>query len=134
MTAGTALAESPPRFTLSLILIAALFIGAGVMHFVKPAMYASIVPPWLPAPMTLVMISGVFEILGGLGILLPGTRVWAGWGLIALLVAVLPANVQMLLNAHAAHASRGWQAALVARLPLQALLIAWVYRSAVRPG
>ena len=62
------------------------------------------------------------------------TRVAAGWGLIALLVAVFPANVQMLLDAHAANASRLWQGMLVARLPLQPALIYWVYKAAVKFG
>ena len=78
------------------------------------------------------MVSGVFEIAGAAGILLPATRVAAGWGLIALLLAVFPANIQMLVNARAAHASALWTASLVARLPLQVLLIVWVYRTTIR--
>jgi len=121
------------RPSLSLWLIAAIFVVAGVLHFIKPAAYVAIVPRWLPAPLMLVYVSGVFQILGGLGVLPTVTRKVAGWGLIALLAAILPANVQMLLDARAAQASLGWQAALMARLPLQALLMAWVYFSAVRP-
>ena len=120
------------RVTLSLVLIAAIFIVGGVLHLVKPAEYVRIMPPWLPAPMALVLISGVFEILGGAGVLVPATRVAAGWGLIALLFAVLPANVQMLLNARAAHASTLWMIGLIARLPLQLALIYWVFRAAIR--
>lgn len=67
-----------------------------------------------------------------LGLLIPATRVAAGWGLLALLVAVFPANVQMLLNASAAGASRFWLAALVARLPLQPLLGSWIFRAVIR--
>jgi uncharacterized membrane protein len=114
-----------------LILIAILFFSAGVLHFVMPKPFESIVPAWLPSPAALVMVSGVCEILGGVGVLVPLARVAAGWGLIALLVAVFPANVNMLMQAHARHASAGWQLALVARLPLQALLIWWVWREAV---
>ena len=128
----TPLASLPWRVTLSLVLIAAIFVLAGLVHFARPAAYVRIMPPWLPAPLALVFISGVLEILGGVGVLLPATRVAAGWGLIALLVAVFPANIQMLLNAQAAHASRLWTGALIARLPLQAGLIYWVYRAAVR--
>ena len=120
------------RVTLSHVLIAVIFTASGILHLVRPAPYVSIVPPWLPEPKALVLISGVCEILGSLGILLASTRVAAGWGLIALLVAVFPANIQMLLDAHAAHRGPVWQAALVARLPLQVLLIYWVYRAAVR--
>jgi uncharacterized membrane protein len=120
------------RPSLSLWLIGIGFIVAGMLHFIKPQPYVHIMPAWLPAPLLLVLISGALEILGGAGILLPATRVLAGWGLIALLVAVFPANVQMLLGAHQAHASRLYQAALVARLPLQGILIWWVWRAAVR--
>ncbi len=120
------------RPSISLWLIGIGFIIAGLLHLIRPQPYVQIMPTWLPAPLLLVLISGVFEILGGAGILLPMTRVLAGWGLIALLVAVFPANVQMLIGAHHAHASRAYQAALVARLPLQGLLIWWVWRAAVR--
>ena len=121
-----------PRVTVSIVLIALLFATSGVLHLVKPQPFVSIMPPWLPAPRALVMISGVFEIAGAIGLLLPATRVAAGWGLIALLLAVFPANIQMLMNARAAHASALWTASLVARLPLQVLLIVWVYRTTIR--
>lgn len=124
--------EPSARPTQSLILIAVVFVAAGALHLLKPAPYIRIVPPWLPAPATLVMVSGICEILGGLGVLVPATRVVAGWGLIALLVAVLPANVQMLVDAHARHASRLWQLSLVLRVPLQAALIWWVWRATSR--
>lgn len=123
---------APARITTSLVLIAIVFVVAGVLHLVKPAPYIRIMPPWLPAPATLVLVSGIFQIMGGLGVLHPATRVAAGWGLVALLVAVFPANLQMLLDAHARGASPAWLAALAARLPLQAALIWWVWRAAVR--
>ena len=129
---AASLDTAQPRVTLPLMLIAAIFIVGGVLHLVKPAYYVRIMPPWLPAPMALVLISGVFEILGGAGVLVPTTRVVAGWGLIALLIAIFPANVQMLLNARAAHASSLWMTGLIARLPLQAALIYWVFRAAIR--
>ncbi|MEP7001626.1 MAG: DoxX family protein [bacterium] len=121
-----------PRVSLSLILIALLFAMSGVLHFVKSEYYVRIMPPWLPAPLALVLISGVCEVLGAAGLLMPATRAFAGWGLIALLVAVFPANVQMLLNARATHASPVWLASLIARLPAQAALIYWVFRAAIR--
>ena len=126
------LGPSSLRLTPSLVLIAAGFIVAGVLHLVKPAPYIRIVPPWLPAPATLVLVSGLCEILGGVGLLHPATRIAAGWGLIALLLAVFPANVQMFADALARGASRGWLLALAARLPLQAVLVWWVWRAAVR--
>jgi len=110
-----------------LVLLAGLMVFAGVMHFVTPEVYVRIVPRWLPAPAALVAISGACEILCGVGLLVPGTRRWAAWGLIALLVAVFPANVNMALN----HLPFGRQKvpawALWARLPLQAVLIAWAW-------
>ena len=116
-------------------ILAAGFAFAGGLHLVKPAMYAQIVPPWLPAPAMLVLVSGVCEIAGGVGLLVPATQRAAGWGLIALLVAVFPANVQMWLDGRADQASAARQVVLAARLPLQPLLMWWVWRSAVgRPA
>lgn len=113
-------------------LLAAFFVVGGSMHFVLPATYAQVMPPWLPAHAALVAISGVAEIAGGIGVLLPALRRAAGWGLIALSIAVLPANVQMLQDGLAA-ARPGWQIALLAlRLPLQAALIWWIWRVAAR--
>lgn len=123
---------TPERITTSLVLIAIVFVVAGVLHLVRPAPYIRIMPPWLPAPATLVLVSGIFQILGGIGVLVPATRMVAGWGLIALLVAVFPANLQMLLDASARGASTIWLVAVAARLPLQAALIWWVWRAAIR--
>jgi uncharacterized membrane protein len=122
----------PTQATTSLVFVALVFVVAGILHLVTPGPYIRIVPRWLPVPATLVLVSGVCEILGGIGVLPPVTRVAAGWGLILLLVAVFPANVQMLLDAHSHHASRVWQGALALRLPLQAALLWWVWRAAVR--
>ncbi len=112
--------------------IALLFVTAGMLHLLRPAFFVGMVPPWLPAPLLLVRMSGVCEILGGAGVLLRATRVAAGWGLLALLVAVFPANVQMLLAARHENASPLWIAGLVLRLPLQAVLLWWVWRSVGR--
>ncbi len=109
-------------------LLAGLFIVAGILHFAKPSVYERIVPPYLPWPRALVYISGAAEVAGGVGLLLPATRRWAGYGLIALLVAVYPANIHMAVEA--VH-HRGWTApytlAMLARLPLQFPLMAWVW-------
>lgn len=113
-------------------LLAAFFIVGGVMHFVLPATYAGVMPPWLPWHAALVAISGVAEIAGGVGVLLPSVRRAAGWGLILLSIAVLPANVQMLLDG-VDIGRPSWQIALlIIRLPLQALLIWWIWRVAAR--
>jgi len=101
-------------------------VGAGVLHFVRPAPFLRIVPPTLPAPGLLVLLSGVAEVAGGLGLLLPATRRAAGWGLLALLVAVFPANVYMVGLASALHIP-AW--VLWARLPLQPLLMWAVWRA-----
>jgi uncharacterized membrane protein len=120
----------------SVWVVSLLFGVAGVMHFVLPRPFEAIVPPWLPSFLpnarTLVYASGVVEILAALGVLLPATRVLAGWTLLALLVAVFPANVYMLMAARAAQAAPWWIAALWMRLPLQPLLMWWVWRVAVR--
>lgn len=122
-------ARTPMRPTLSQGLLALLFATAGVLHLVFPASYLKIMPPWLPWHAALVAISGVCEFAGGIGVLLATTRRLAGIGLIALSLAVLPANVQMLLNAHAAGATIGWQTLLVLRLPMQLLLILWIWEA-----
>jgi len=108
------------------------FIGAGLNHFRSMAFYERIIPPGFPSPHRLVIISGLCEIAGGIGLLIPRLRRPAGIGLIALLVAVFPANLYM-----AAHPEQfsdmdipRWGFRL--RLPLQALFIAWVWYAAVK--
>ncbi len=104
-------------------------VGAGANHFVNPPPYLGMMPAELPESwhLALVYISGVFEMLGGLGLILPVTRRAAAWGLIALLLAVFPANVNMAVN----HLRLGDSAvppwALWGRLPLQIVLIWWAW-------
>jgi uncharacterized membrane protein len=109
-------------------LLTIFMVVAGVMHFIAPETYIAMMPEALPAPRALVYISGVFEILGGLGLILPATRRLAAWGLIALLVAVLPANINMAVNKLPLGDVVVPTWALWVRLPLQLLLIAWAYR------
>lgn len=109
--------------------LALLFLSAGLLHFVQPAPFLRIVPPGLPAPRLLVLLSGAAEVAGGLGLLRPATRRAAGWGLLALLVAVFPANVYMVGLAGELHLP-AW--VLWARLPLQPLLLWAVWQAAVR--
>jgi len=111
-----------------------VFVGAGALHFVAPGTYEKIMPPYLPLHRELVYLSGVAEVLGGFGLLAERTRAAAGVGLILLLVAVLPANVQMLIDARAAGKSSWWLALLWLRLPLQGVLAAWVWRSSRSGG
>nr|WP_241692760.1 DoxX-like family protein [Haloarcula salina] len=79
-------------------LMAVLYIVAGGLHFVVPALYVQIVPPVLPAPLALVYLSGLAEIAVGVGLLVPRTRSLAAWATIALLVAIFPANVYMAVS------------------------------------
>src|SRR4051794_20596028 len=112
--------------------VAAIFILAGVLHFAIPRSYESIVPPFLPARLFLVYLSGACELAGGVGLLVPRTRRLAALGLIALLAAVFPANVQMLANAMAAGRPQ-WQVALLwLRLPLQFVLMWLIWRTTAR--
>jgi len=110
-------------------LAAIFFVVAGIGHFVRPEMYLKIMPPYLPAPALLVFISGVAEVAGGVGLLIPSVRRAAGWGLIALLVAIFPANIYMLQHPEL-FGIAPW--ILWARLPLQAVFIAWIWFVALR--
>jgi uncharacterized membrane protein len=118
--------------TILRILLLLFFVIAGALHFLSPDAYTQIMPTYLPHPLLLVYVSGICEIAGGVGVLIPRFRRLAGYGLIALLVAVFPANVHMAMN-HLPLAGKplpDWL--LWSRLPLQALLIAWVWFSALR--
>ncbi len=107
-----------------------VMIAAGVNHFVMPRTYEAIMPDALPAHRELVLLSGLAELLGGLGTLHPATRRAAGWWLLAVLVAVFPANVHMAL--HPERYPQLPHAALLARLPLQLVMAALVWEAALR--
>jgi len=102
-----------------------------VLHFTSPDFFVDIVPPYLPAPLALVYVSGVFEILGGVGVLIPVTRRWAGYGLLALLVAVYPANIHMAL--HPEQFPDMSPTSLYVRLPFQFVFAALVWFGACSP-
>lgn len=109
-----------------------LYVVAGVLHFVYPAAYAQIVPPILPAPLALVYLSGVAEVVLGIGVLLPRTRRLAAWGLVALLLAVFPANVYMATSGVVLQGGPAWlgdpsETARWARLPFQAVFLLWAW-------
>ena len=106
------------------------FIGAGALHFARPRDYLAIMPDWVPAHRELVYASGVAEIAGGLGTLHPATRRAASWWSIATLIAVFPANVHMALNPDRYKKVPGGRNGLYARLPVQALFIAWAWAAA----
>lgn len=108
--------------------LGAFFISAGVNHFLIPRTYQSIVPPIMRENAErLVVVSGVAEIAGGVGVLLPRTRRLAGLGLIALLAAVFPANLFMAREPERFPRIPRW--ALYARLPLQPLMMRWAWRA-----
>ena len=121
--------KSTLRFVFALF-----FIGAGVNHFVATGFYLRMMPAYVPFHLAMVQASGVAEIVLGVLLLIPRTSAVAAWGLIALLVAVFPANVQMAL--HPDTFPEFSPAALWGRLPLQAVMIAWAwwYTRAVRRG
>jgi uncharacterized membrane protein len=112
-------------------MLAAFFVGSGVNHFVSPRFYRAIVPPRLQHEAKRVVdVSGVAEVVGGIGVLLPRTRRPAGLGLIALLAAVFPANLYMARTPERFHRIPRW--ALYARLPLQPLMMWWAWSATRR--
>lgn len=113
------------------VLMGMLYVAAGAMHFVATRMYVSIMPDYLPAHRTLVLISGLAEIAGGLGVMAPRTRPMAAWGIIALLICVMPANVWMVQHPERWPGIPVW--ALWVRLPLQGVLVWWAWRYTRRP-
>jgi uncharacterized membrane protein len=106
-------------------LLGLAFVAAGANHFAHPAFYLSIMPPYLPWPVLLVYLSGFCAIALGIALLTPRFTRAAAWGLIALSIAVFPANIHMAL--HAELFPQFSPAALWLRLPLQAAIIAWAY-------
>tara|TARA_X000000368_G_C23016752_1_gene706080 strand:- start:766 stop:1194 length:429 start_codon:yes stop_codon:yes gene_type:complete len=114
-----------------LIGLAAFFINVGIDHFVNPDFYLSIMPPAFPLHIEAVYISGVFEILGGIGVLIPKFRRFSGWGLVALLIAVYPANIYMAISPDTFPDIP--VSALYFRLVLQFIFFYWAY-SVTRPS
>lgn len=111
-------------------MIAGIFTTAGVLHFVAPERYEAIMPPYLPMHREAVLASGVAEIAGGIGLLPDATRQASRWGLIALLLAVFPANVHMAMHPEQVRgANKVPRWTLWARLPLQPLFMVWVWRA-----
>lgn len=112
---------------MSRFLLAAFFLVAGLNHFRNPQPYLAIMPPMLPFARELVALSGAFEMADGAGLLLPRTRKLAAWGLVALLVAVFPANIYSAFHGMKLDGSDVPRWILWARLPLQLPLVWWAY-------
>lgn len=110
---------------LSLYIQAFIYIAAGLNHFISPKTYLAIMPPYIPAHQLMVVLSGVAEVVLGIGLLFPATRSVSAWGLILLLIVVFPANVFMATSDRFRKlpAWIRW-----GRLPLQGLLIWWAYQ------
>ena len=103
------------------------FILIGISHFLMPEKFMEMMPPFLPAPMFLIYLSGVFEILGGLGLMLSGTKPLAAIGLILLLLAVFPANIYVALNNVQLGGFMNYAVYQWLRLPMQFVLIIWIW-------
>lgn len=108
-----------------LYVMAVLYILAGINHFKNPGMYIRIIPPFFPNPKLLNILSGVAEIILGILLIVPCTTHIAAWGIIALLIAVFPANVYMFCKKKGGFSL--WKFILLIRLPLQIVLILWAY-------
>jgi uncharacterized membrane protein len=106
--------------------IGAFFVGGGVYHFVNPQPYIAMMPPYLPWPATLVAVSGIAEVAGGVGVLISSVRLLAAWGLIVLLLSVFPANLHVALHGWPDVSLPRW--VLWLRLPLQPVFIWFIYR------
>ena len=117
--------KAPPLRGTCRVILAVVMIGIGMLHLVQPDGFVKTVPHFLPAPLALVIVSGVFEILGGVGLLVPVLRRAASLGLVALYFAVFPANLNMALNDIQPAGSHVPLALLWLRLPFQILLILW---------
>jgi uncharacterized membrane protein len=124
--------DSVPTMATLRKLAGPFFVFAGVMHFVIPKTYRTIVPPYVPAPKAMVYASGVAEIAGGAGLMLERRRRLAGWWLVATLIAVFPANLHMALNPDQYPEIPGGAVSLWARLPIQGVFVAWVLGAAQR--
>jgi uncharacterized membrane protein len=114
--------------------LAVFMVAIGVAHFVAPADFASVVPRFLPAPVALVLVSGFFEIAGGVGLLVARVRRLASYGLVALYVAVFPANVNMALTGAAPPGVSLPAWTLWLRLPFQIVFIVWALWVGRGPG
>lgn len=121
----TTTTSRPAIKTLTRCLLGLLFVGAGINHFWHTPFYVAMMPPYLPWHLALVYVSGIAEVALGALMLTRRWQALAGWGMLALCVAVFPANVHMAL--HPELFSQFSPQGLLWRLPLQAVLMAWAW-------
>ena len=126
--------SSPRRgrgWVVGLVILGLFYVVAGINHFRSPLSYVAIMPPYIPWPLVMIYISGVAEILGGIGVLVPDgfvfprMRAFAAWGLVLMLIAVLPVHINMCLHPEQFPGVPLW--AIWLRLPLQLPLILWAW-------
>jgi len=111
-----------------LYVMAAFYVFAGVMHFVRPEFYRPLMPPYLPWHGFLIFLSGVAEVVLGAAVLVPSLRTIAAWGIILLLIAIFPANLHVALyNVPLAGNAEGAGIWNWVRLPFQGVLILWAW-------
>ncbi|NIJ53099.1 DoxX family protein [Dyadobacter arcticus] len=110
---------------IALYFMASLYMLAGTMHFIRPKTFLRIMPHYMPHPLQLVYLSGFCEIIFGLMLIIPNTRHFGAWLIIALLIAVFPANIQMTIDFY--HHKNPYLWVTILRLPLQFVLIWWAW-------
>lgn len=114
-------------------IIAAIFVLAGTLHFIKPGMYIRILPDYIPGHRLMVYLSGVAEILGGVGLHLDQTNTWAAWGIILLLIIFLTVHIDMPIENYRQQGGFSFYfVVLLLRLALQFVLIYWVYWACIQ--
>jgi uncharacterized membrane protein len=124
----TSIPSTPPRLKeIFRVILSIALIVVGITHFVKPEEYASIVPPQFGDRFAMVYISGFFEILGAIGLLIPFLSVAAAWGLISLFIAVFPANIYQAIHSIPIAGIPHHPLLYWIRLPFQAVFIAWAW-------
>ena len=117
--------------TASRVLMAVLYIALGINHLVNPGAYEGVMPPYLPAPVFLIYLSGVCEIVLGALLFPQRTRRFAAWAIIAMLAAFMPVHIHMLVNWAEYPGIPYWL--IVARIPLQGVFMLWAWWY-TRPG
>ncbi len=113
---------------------ALFFINAGALHFVIPDFYRSMMPPFVPFADFFIILSGIAEIAGGIGLLIPSVRKKAGWMLAVLLIAIFPANIYVAVTTPALPGLDYTPESMWWRLILQPIFVWWVWFVSIRPS